>query len=478
MSLREARSCTAGSWSTRGARLVFLVLALLGASLLYGQSSRGALTYEVETLAKGEKGTVVPLVKATYSNGLVALVKESHSSPIVTVDAWCSTGAACEKDAESGISHFFEHMFFKGTERHPRGEMDRIIKGLGGRNNAGTSVEYTHYYVTVPSENYLTALDVLSDALMNSLFEPEEVEREREVVKAEIRRKEDTPSSQVFVVFQKQFGPGTPYERPVLGYFETLDAINTRAFKDYLGEKYRAGNMAVVVTGDVNTEQVLAAIGRYFEQLPAGRSPYPGFEVPELKKNRIGVERRDINQGYMMFGFVTDGLRSSHENLTLDVAAAILGEGKSSRLHQGLVENEKLASHVEAWQWALRRAGVLGFEVTFEPGKEDAVVAAVLEELKALSTEGPSDAEVEKAKAMLRTSFAFQTETSAGKASTIGRAYTTGTLDDCLYYRERLDSVTPELVRAVVRKYTSSKHYAMGLVLPDEESGSAGASGH
>jgi zinc protease len=428
------------------------------------------LTYETEILAEGENGTVVPLVKATYSNGLVALVKESHSSPIVTVDAWCSTGSACEREEQSGISHFFEHMFFKGTEKHPRGDMERIIKGLGGRNNAGTSVEYTHYYVTVPSDNYLVALDVLSDALMNSVFEAEEIEKEREVIKAEIRRKEDRPASQVFVVFQRQFAPGTPYERPVLGFFETLDAMSTDSFLGYLGDKYRTENLAVVVTGDVDVDEVLAAIGEYFEPLGSGGSPYPEFEVPVLEENRVGIERRDINQGYMMLGFVTDGLKSSGESLTLDVAAAILGEGKSSRLYRSLIEKKKLASHVEAWQWALRWAGVLGFEVTFEKGREDDVVAAIMEELKAIATNGPSAAEVEKAKAMLRTSFAFSTETTSGRATTIGRAYTTGTMDDCLYHRKRLESVTADGVQNVVNKYTSDKHYALGMVLPEEAS--------
>ncbi len=468
MILSSRRLSAGGRPRIEGTRIL-LLLSVLALSILFSSGNCSAgLTYEKEILAEGESGTVVPLVKATYSNGLVALVKESHSSPIVTVDAWCSTGSACERDEQSGISHFFEHMFFKGTEKHPRGEMDRIIKGLGGRNNAGTSVEYTHYYVTVPSENYLVAVDVLSDALMNSVFEAEEIEKEREVVKAEIRRKEDRPASQVFVVFQRQFAPGTPYERPVLGFFETLDAMDTDSFLGYLDEKYRADNLAVIVTGDVDVDEVLTAIGDYFEPLDTGGSSHPEFEVPELQGNRVGVERKDINQGYMMLGFATDGLKSSGEMFTLDVAAAILGEGKSSRLYRDLIEEEKLASHVEAWQWALRRAGVLGFEVTFEPGKEDEVIAVITEELAALATDGPSEAEVEKAKAMLRTSFAFSTETTSGRATTIGRAYTTGTLDDCLYHRERLESVSADGVKAVVNKYTSGKHYALGMVLPEE----------
>jgi zinc protease len=359
-------------------------------------------------------------------------------------------------------------MFFKGTAKHPAGEMDKIIKGLGGTNNAGTSIEYTHYYVTVPSENYLVGVDVLSDALINSVFDADEVAREREVVKAEIRRKEDSPASLVFVVFQKQFGTGTPYERPVLGTFETLDAIDTRAFLDYLAEKYTTGNIVVVVAGDVKTAEIAKAIGEYFEPMKQGEGPFPDFEVQELTTDKVGIERKDVKQGYMMLGFVTQGLKNPREYFPLEVTAAILSEGKSSRLYQSLVEKKRLATSISAWSWPLTNAGVFGFDATFEPGKEDSLKAALLEELKALATTGPSPKEVEKAKALLKTSFAFSTETTGGRASMLGEGQTKGLLTDFLHYRERVDSVGASDVQEIIRKYTSDKHHALAMILPVE----------
>jgi len=432
-------------------------------------SADAALTYKVETLGKGTGGTITPLAKVTYSNGLVALIKESHSAPIVTVDAWCATGAACEVDSLNGISHFFEHMFFKGTERHPRGEMDKIVKGLGGVNNAGTSVEYTHYYVTVPSENYLVAVDVLSDALLNSTFEPDEVTRERDVVKAEIRRKEDAPASKVFVVFEKAFGAGTPYEMPVLGTFETLDRIDQAAFKSYLREKYTADNVVVVVTGDVSTREIADAVGRYFENIPRGEPSLADFTVAEPTAESVGIEYKDVNRGYVMLGYLTEGRRNKAESLALEVAATILGDGKSSMLHQSLVEQKKLANSVSAWSWDLRRAGALGAEASFDPGNEDAVKAAILEEVARLAERGPSAEELKKAKALLKTSFAFSTETTDGRATAIGLAYTSGTLDQTLEYQKRVDSVTAAQVKAVVEKYTAGKHCAVAMILPKQK---------
>ena len=448
-------------------------LALFVAVTCLGPAARGsadaALTYKVETLGKGAGGTVTPLAKVTYSNGLVALIKESHSAPIVTVDAWCATGAACEVDSLNGISHFFEHMFFKGTEKHPRGEMDKIVKGLGGENNASTSVEYTHYYVTVPSENYLVAVDVLSDALINSSFEPDEITKERDVVKAEIRRKEDTPASKVFVVFERVFGAGTPYEMPVLGTFETVDRVDQAAFKNYLREKYTADNVAVVVTGDVNTREIAEAVGKYFENIPRGKPSLADFTVAQPTENSAAVEYKDVNRGYIMLGYLTQGRRNKTEAQALEVAATILGDGKSSMLHQSLVEQKKLANSVSAWSWDLREAGVLGADASFDPGKEDEVKAAILEEIARLAERGPSAEELSKAKALLKTSFAFATETTSGRATAIGQAYTSGTLDQTLEYQKRVDSVTAAQVKEAVRKYTAGRNCALAMILPTQK---------
>jgi len=475
MSLGDKRfpNCEVFRVASKRFVMAFLFSWVLVACVLpvWDRDCLAALTYTFDTLGKGVSGPLLPLTKVTYSNGLVALIKESHSSPIVTADAWCRTGSAAEREEIGGISHFFEHMFFKGTTKHPTGEMDKIIKGLGGVNNAGTSIEYTHYYVTVPSENYLLAVDVLSDALINSVFDTEELTREREVVKAEIRRKEDSPASLIFVVFQKQFAAGTPYEKPVLGTFETLDAINRQSFLDYLGEKYTAENTVVVVTGDVNTNEIAKAIGEYFEPMKRGKSPFPDFRVGELTSDKTGIERKDVKQGYMILGFVTQGLKNPGEYSPAEVAAAILGEGKSSRLYQTLVEKKRLATSVSAWSWPLVNAGVFGFDASFEPGKEDSLKSALLEEVKALASAGPSKKEVEKAKALLKTSFAFSTETTEGRASMLGEGYTKGVLDDFLHYRERVDAVSSSDVQKFVAEFTSGKHYALAMVLPKEKAG-------
>ena len=141
---------------------------------------------------------IEPFTKTTLENGLDVIVKEVHSAPIVAVYLWCNTGSINESDHEHGISHFYEHMFFKGTEKRGVGEIDRAIKSLGGYNNAFTSKEYTAYYVVLPAENFSLAVDVLVDAIQNPSFPEEEIKKEQGVIKEEINRKEDNPSGKLY----------------------------------------------------------------------------------------------------------------------------------------------------------------------------------------------------------------------------------------------------------------------------------------
>ena len=175
-------------WFSRKAMQEFLCGILM---ILLSCASEPALTGR----AARDFSPLLPYTMKKLSNGLTVIVKEVHTSPIVAVHFWCKTGSVNEEGFPAGISHFFEHMFFKGTEKMGVGEMDRIVKSLGGYNNAFTSKEYTGYYIVVPSENFSVAFDILLDAIRNSVFDPEEIERERAVIYEEINRSEDLPES-------------------------------------------------------------------------------------------------------------------------------------------------------------------------------------------------------------------------------------------------------------------------------------------
>ncbi|MFA6473164.1 MAG: pitrilysin family protein, partial [Candidatus Latescibacterota bacterium] len=314
-----------------------------------------------EKTLKTPPAPIAPFTKVTLKNGLDVIVKEVHSAPIVAVYLWCNTGSINETPVEQGISHFYEHMFFKGTEKRGVGEIDRAVKSLGGYNNAFTSKEYTAYYVVLPSENFNLAADVLIDAIRNSTFLEEEIEKELGVIKEEMNRKEDDPMSKLYEEMFKVMFPGTPYAHSVLGTPESVSGITRDNFKAYLGKYYVPNNMTAVVVGDVKTSEAVHEL----ESLTAGWNPNPdikqnlkSFEVPHLTSIQGFTLEKDVNMSYVMMAFQSAGLEDQRENAALDIASSILGEGKSSRLYRRIVEKEQIASSVKVFIYPQKHSGL------------------------------------------------------------------------------------------------------------------------
>ncbi len=299
---------------------------------------------------------LLPYKRYELDNGLRVIVKEVHSAPIVAVDIWVGTGAADEHPDEIGISHFLEHMFFKGTEKRPAGQMDLEIKGLGGYNNAATSYDYTHYYVVLPSEHYLKALDILSDAVLNSTFPPEEIEREREVVLREIDRKEDSPWGKLFTEFLERTFADNPYGRPILGTAESLASIDHDAFKRYVGRAYRPSNLVVAIVGDVDTEKALESVREIFGKIPGEKHVATApFDIqPPAQPVTFTIERtcKELCGGglsHCRAARTAGGIRAG-------LAASILARAAVVALPI-LKEDKGLVTDASSFYWTLERAG-------------------------------------------------------------------------------------------------------------------------
>ncbi len=276
-----------------------------------------------------------PFTKITLENGLEVIVKEVHTAPIVAVYLWCNTGSVNETEHEQGISHFYEHMFFKGTEKRGVGEIDLAIKSLGGYNNAFTSKEYTAYYVVLPSKNFTLAADVLVDAIRNSAFPPEEIEKEMGVIKEEINRKDDDPTGALYEEMFKLMFPGTPYAHPVLGSKESVSGITREDFRAYLAKYYVPNNMTAVVVGDIKTDDAIAEIRRLtdgWRSDPRVAERIQDIRVPRREGIKGFQMAKDVGMAYVMLAFQTDGLSDIGQSMALDVASSVLGEGQSSRL--------------------------------------------------------------------------------------------------------------------------------------------------
>lgn len=396
-----------------------------------------------------------PVLRHRFGNGLRLLVREVHTTPIVAVHFWCRVGSADESPALNGISHFFEHMFFKGTEKRGPLQMDREIKGLGGYNNAFTSIEFTAYYVVVPSSHFALAFDILLDAMRHSIFAPEEIERERQVILEEIKRKEDTPGACLFDRFQARVFAGSPYAQPVLGTPESLQPITREAFQAHLRRYYQPANICVAVAGDVEAESVTRTVGEATQDWssePTAEHAESDTAMP-CPIGEAHREEKDVNQVYWILGQVTPGRTQRRLGYVFDVLSALLSGGRSSRLYQRLVERENRVTNVDAWHWNLARAGLFGIDAEFPPPSLEPVRAAISEELDRVRQETVSDQELERAKTRLTTGFAFGSETASNMAQTLGRHEILTSAEEALEFVRTIRTVSAEEILEAARAH-------------------------
>ncbi|MGC9326114.1 MAG: M16 family metallopeptidase [Candidatus Hinthialibacter sp.] len=408
---------------------------------------------------------LLPYTEHRLPCGMTLVHKKIRSAPIVAIDIWVHTGAIHDPDPAFGLSHFYEHMFFKGTERHGVGEMDRIITSLGGYNNAATSLDYTHYYVVLPAAGWKQALDVLLDSLCNPLFDPKEIERERAVIVEEIKRHEDNPWSKIYEEFTQAAFAHCPYRRSVLGAEESLNAIRQETFFDYHQNRYRLDNITLCVVGDVSLCDVKDACHEFL----GDQSASSATEIPmnwELIQAPQEVKiQRDVNQAYLLIGYPTPGLYGAIDEYTLDLLSIIIGEGRSSRLHQRLHDELGLVSSISCTSWILKYAGLFLIEAVTEDDKLNRVENEIQGELNRIRDSLTAD-ELEKAKSITRADYAFSNEKMISIAHTYGYSRVVVDIDHAIHYLERIEDITLEQIQESYDRLLVPPRRCRGLLIP------------
>lgn len=401
-----------------------------------------------------------PFETRVLSNGLFVLVKPMAGTPVAAADIWVGTGSVAEGTDEWGISHFLEHMFFKGTERRGVGQIDREVGALGGYINAATSYDFTHYYIVLPAEHILSALDILADALFHSVFDAGEVEKERRVVVEEIKRHEDYPMGRIYDSFMETAFCGTGYAHPILGRPECLERQSRQALLSYVRRRYTPSNCHLLVVGNVEPEAVFAAVEQLFDHPACELETEAECPFPMCPEQPVRVETRpDISQSYMLAGWVLPRLAGTRELYALDLFSTILGEGRSSRLHQRLTEELGLCPDARASYFDMRRLGLFYTDVSFEEGSYARVRQELADAVERARQEEPGERELEKAKKMLVSGFAFMNERASSIAGTFGQYRIHSELADALAYVDRIRSVTGEEVLAAAQRYLLPELY-------------------
>ncbi|MDW7981474.1 MAG: pitrilysin family protein [Thermomicrobium sp.] len=408
--------------------------------------------------------------KTRLPNGIRIVTSRMPYVRSATVIVYVSVGSRYEPDRLAGISHFLEHMLFKGTERRPDPVLiSEAIEGVGGMMNASTGREHTDYWVKVPSAHVPLAFDVLSDMLRHSLFDPEELEKERHVIVEEIRGIRDTPDDYVHDLVDHALWNGHPLGRPVIGSEETVEAVTRDELIGYLGQHYRADRLVVAAAGDVTHEQVVELVQRYFGDLAPGTPSSVVRAAPTDARPTVRLLARPTEQAHLCLAWpalpYTDERRFVQGMLD-----AVLSSGMSSRLFKEIRERQGLAYEVYSY---LREYVDVGQGVVYtgtDVERAERAVQAVRSELEKLVREPVPSEELERTKELRIGRIVMGLEDSRAVAGWIGgQELVFGevlTPDEVI---ARIRAVTSEQILALAQELLQPERFALAVIGPFDD---------
>ncbi|UCD57185.1 MAG: insulinase family protein [Candidatus Hydrogenedentota bacterium] len=407
-------------------------------------------------------------VRVVLDNGMVVILLENRNAPVATIHAWVGAGSVTEGEfTGSGISHFVEHMLFKGTERRSVGQLGQEVKESGGKTNAYTSYDKTVYYITCHSDYFDKALDIMADALMHSVFDPAEAEREREVIIKEIKMSRDHPFRRLYLMAHQTAYAVHPYRNPVIGYESLLGRLTRDDLLTYYRRLYVPNNIALVAVGDFDSSEALPKIREAFRDFKRGSiAPMVVPQEPRQKRPRERVEEFGVTVAQSMMGFHGPNLHSQ-DMYPMDVLAIVLGGGDTSRLYRELREKKGIVYDINAWSATPRDPGMFWINCSFEPENYGAVKDAIWEQIEKLTVEDVSEEELETARAKVLSDYLFSRESVEGQARSLG----SGELDaqDMEFdkqYVESIARVTAQDIREVIEKYFRPDNSVIATLMP------------
>jgi zinc protease len=404
-------------------------------------------------------------VRQVLSNGVRVVVQEHRASEVVALQLWVRAGGRDESASELGLAHYLEHMLFKGTTSRPTGFIDRDVEGVGGRMNAGTSLDYTYYHMVLPVARTGAAIDLLADISVNASLDASVLEAEKRVVLEEMRLSEDNPRRFLSRRLQEAVFDGHPYGRPVIGTSELVRGLSRETLLAFYRRLYVPESFTLVVVGPVSPSEVFDRARRSFGRLPrSGSPPLPAAAVPAVRPRRIEMTRPGT-QAYL--GMAWHAPRIDHPDVpAVDLLVTILGRTRTSRLTRSLRDELGLVSTVGSGYSALEAAGTAMVTAQMERTNLERVESEILRELGRLSDEGVTDAELRRAITVAEAHHEFANETVEGRAQALGRAETVWRLEEELAYLDRVRVVTRAQIQAVARKYFAPGRYVHVTFLP------------
>ncbi|MGZ3742905.1 MAG: M16 family metallopeptidase [Pseudobdellovibrionaceae bacterium] len=400
--------------------------------------------------------------KFQLKNGLKVLFLESHKSPVISVQMWVKTGSADEKRTEEGISHFIEHLVFKGTRKYKVGEIASLVEASGGELNAYTSFDQTVFYVTISKQFADVGLDVISEMMGFPTFDPEEINNEREVVIEEIKRGQDSLSRAGSQMMFSSVFKGHPYAIPVIGYEKNVRKFSPKKIVDFFHSRYVPRNMFLVISGDFESNQMKQKVQKYFgefQDYKLRKSVRP--KVKLSKKSQIKIEKSTFEQTVAYLAWPAPNIK--HKDVpALEVLSLILGQGDSSRLMHSLRLEKPLTNSIGSYVFTPQDAGVLAISMGLNIENLEEALTKIREHIVEIINFPPSSEEMQKAITNLASEQIYSLETVDGIARKAGTLeFYMGDHEYFKKYLRQVYSLTPADISRVAKKYFKANNLSI-----------------
>ena len=390
----------------------------------------------------------------TLKNGLRVTSHAMEQLETVSLGVWVAAGARHEADHEHGLSHLLEHMAFKGTKTRSARKIAEEIEEVGGELNAATGLDTTAYYARVLKGDEGVALNLLSDILLNSEFNADDLEKEREVILQEIASVQDDPEDFAGDLLQEVAFPNQALGRPILGTPESVGRLQSRDLASFFANRYHPGAMVVSAAGAVDHDKLV----RHVEALFGGLTPgSEGTESLAVYRGGIVASHKPYEQSHLIVGFPAPGYMDA-DFYAAQVFSGLFGGGMSSRLFQEIRERRGLCYAIYSTMWGLKDAGMLSVHAATGPEMVEELASVVAGELADVARRGPSPSELQRSKAQLRAGLMMALESSSVRAVQMARHLLAhDRLISASELSDNVARVTPAEIQTVAAKLMASK---------------------
>lgn len=404
--------------------------------------------------------------KTTLANGIRILSEEITSVKSASVGIWINTGSRNETETTNGISHFIEHMMFKGTEKRNYRQIAQSLESVGGYMNAFTTKEHTCYYARVLDEYVEKAVDVLSDMVQHSTFPVKEIEKEKTVILEEIKRSEDDPDDLVQEYFEKHLFDRHPFARPIIGTAENVTRFTQDDLFEYTRKYYANENIILAAAGNISHDALVRLAEKYFTRRMNRGEKFKTFAAVRAKK-RSEEYTKPIQQAHLCTGTIAFSVHNEMRYPAL-VMNSVLGDGMSSRLFQQIREKHGLAYSVYSFLGLMKDTGSFGIYVGTDKGSVEKALSLSMKELDKMKSALLSRSELQRAKAQLKGSMLLSLESTSNRMMRLGNGelyYGTYTPLDSIV--NNIDSVTADDVRSVSQQLFDTEKFTTVILNPE-----------